>query len=173
MPDATTLYGMAAELLEAAEAGLATTAAGSPDRAYVSIAAPAYDCEQVTVHYAIATKAPFNSPSGAGFHRLAGGSVNIVAFDTTVLRCVPVLDGSQRAPSVAQLEAAAQTNAYDAWTLWNWLQSRLRDGSLWALWPCGELALSPMQPVNPQGGIAGTVIRLEARVDGFDFPVPP
>lgn len=173
MADATTLYDMAAELLATAAAGVATTPSGVPSRQYVSIAAPAYDCEQLTVHYAIAVKAPFNSAAGGGFHRLAGGSVNIVQFDTTLIRCVPVMDGSTKPPTPAALEAAAEVNATDAWTLWSWLQSRLRDGSLWALWPCGELALGPLVPVNPQGGYAGVVVSLQARVDGFDFPVPP
>lgn len=172
MADATTLYGMARELLEAAAAGLATTTAGAPARQYVSIASPAYDCEQLTVHYATAVKAPFNPAAGFGLHRIAGGSVNVVQFDVTVLRCVPVQDGT-KPPTPAALEAAALVHGIDGWTLWNWLQSRLRDDSLWALWPCGELAMSPMIPINPQGGFAGTVISFQARVDGFDFPVPP
>lgn len=167
MADATTLYDMAAELLAAAAAALATTASGAPGRQYVSISSPAYDCEQLTVHYAIADKAPFNPAAGAGHHRLAGGSVNLVGFDVTVLRCVPVLDGSTNPPSPAELEAAALVHGVDGWTLWNYLQSRLRDDSLWGLWPCGELQMSPMLPINPQGGFAGTVLRLSARVDGF------
>jgi len=47
------------------------------------------------------------------------------------------------------------------------VQSRLKDGTLLEGFPCRDLRISPLLPVNPQGGCAGNIFVIIAQVDGF------
>lgn len=166
---ASSLYDLAAELLTHAQAATATTSAGAIGSAYVSISDPAYDCcPQLTVHARIGDKPAFapNQAPGDATHRLRGPSLNLFSFRVTLLRCVKIVTpGGVPAPSALNADAAL---AYeDGWVLWNYLAGRIRDGSLWAGFPCRDVSLGPLQPVNPQGGCAGWVLDLLVSLDGY------
>lgn len=164
------LFGMSLELLQRANDALATTPAGAIDRALVAVGEPAFDCcPQLSVHYVTADK-DLASPNQAPLdrlHRLRGGSVNVVTMAVTAIRCVPGVTDGGALPTATELTASAEAIYTDAWTLWNELQRDLKDGTLWAGFPCREIWISPMIPVAPQGGCAGTRFLLQTALGGY------
>lgn len=162
------LYAMALEALTTSQVAVTATPAGAISRAYVSISSPAFDCEQLTVHTAsVAKDAPVTGGQGERWHHLRGGSRNIGEFQVVALRGVCAVTEDGRLPTVAMLTADAEQVYADGWSLWNTLSNAIRDNTLWAGFPCRDLAISPLAFVNPQGGLAGCAVSLTAQIDGY------
>lgn len=164
------LFGMALELLQRSNDALATTPAGAIDRALVSVGEPAFDCcPQLSVHWITIDK-DVASPNQAPLdrlHRLRGGSINVTSWAVNVIRCVPGVAELGRLPTATELTASSEEIFADGWALWNELQRDLKDGTLWAGFPCRELWISPMIPIAPQGNCAGIRFLLQAQLDGY------
>lgn len=179
--DATDLYEMANEFLQAGISALDTLVAlgldGAPERAFVSPGEPAADCcPQLTVHTVGIEEAP-TEPTGQGglaagrrasFHR-----INQPSFTMTVFRCVPTADQQLTKvvpPSVADSEAAAQQLNGDAWALWNHLYNMVRQQALWS--KCQGIFPGPARALPQQGGCGGWVLIYRVRLDGYEEVIP-
>lgn len=175
MADATDLQALQLELLTKANAALASDGSGAIDRALVSVGPPAWDCcPQLSVHLQTADKdlwSPNQAP-GDRFHRLRGGSVNLVVMIVTAIRCVPGPSVNGQPPTAAALTASAAEVHKDGWALWNVLQQEMRQGTLFAGYPCRELAISPLLPVAPQGNCAGMALVVTTALGGYSSFAP-
>lgn len=164
------LFGMGLELLQKTNDALAQAPLGAIDRAFVSVGEPAFDCcPQLSVHYVTVDKdlwSPNQAP-GDRQHRLRGPSVNLVTWIITAIRCTPGVADLGRIPTAGELTASSEGIFADGWAMWNWLQKDLREGLLFAGFPCRELWISPMQPVAPQGNCGGTRLLVQAELGGY------
>lgn len=150
------LYAVAQAVLASTVTALDTYGKGAPALQYVAPGQPAYDCEQLTVHYQSLAEAPTRGAAGQlGTMRRSplGLILHQPLLAVTVLRecVVPEEPGD----AAEQLDALAQTTMDDGWMLWRWYHSRHRDGSLFS--QCSEVQFLPGVPVVPGGGIYGWV----------------
>ncbi len=170
---ATSLYDLAAELLAASAAILATTTAGAPTVQYVSAGPPAYDCcDQLTVDVGIIGYGPFNADviAGDAYARLTEDVVTLVPLNVTHLRCAnarPSGGVKVTLPQVAKMTQDAQTVYEDGWVLWNGLRGAARSGSLFTGTPCRIFALSGANVIAPDGGCLGYAVSLVVELDGY------
>lgn len=171
-----TLYDLAAELLGFCAAALDTLPVGAPDRQYVSIGPPAFDCEQLTVHVlqvGEAATSPANTPLDRMRRAVTVPRIDLSFMVVTIVRdCYPGPSGANanRPPEVADLDAAARIISADGWLLWNIVPAALAAGELWGA--CNFTGWEPMQPVPAQGKVAGWTFPLQVKIDGFT-PVLP
>lgn len=179
MPNALDLYASASSLLTAAEASLDTLPAlggglrGAPNRSYVAPGEPAADCEQLTVHVQQIIEAPIstpNTPMQIGRSAAHHIRLNQVGFLISVFReCIDAASpnmGTIVEPSAADLELQAQQLYADAWALWHHLFNLIGAGELFEL--CGNVVFAGARSIPPSGGVAGWVLALTARVDGYE-----
>ncbi len=178
MPDATDLYGLAADLLAAAEEALDTLPLiapafeGAPERSFVSAGTPALDCcPQLTVHVAAVTEAataPFGLATG---NRDRSGRINHVSLIVTIARCVQGLSQKgMEAPDVIDLDATAQQVDADGWALWNHIWSMWAAGELFTV--CGEVFFDGLRALNSDGGCAGWTLAIRVALDGYNDVAP-
>lgn len=170
---ASDLYNAAQALLAASEAALAATTGGVPARSFVSISEPSFDCcDQLSVHWRMINVDVFkpNQPADL-WHRVGRNMLNQVTLAIVLLRCYPVMQsnpaGNVTLPTTAALNAAAAMISEDGWALWNAIVARHADGSLFGPFPCRDLQLGTLQPINPQGGCAGVLLPLTVHLDGY------
>lgn len=167
------LYDAANEILATCIAALNWT-----ERAYVSNGPPAYDCcPQLTVHAtgfnrdmapAAQPAATFGAPSISAAKRTRRGSMNAAGFAVTVLECAPTITGKTKIvfPEPDAIDLSSEKMMGDAWLLWNYLQSRLRDESLFG-GACRPVDIGPAVPLTDQGGCGGWVIQMSVQIDGY------
>lgn len=170
---ATDLFDLAAEYLAAVAAALVTTDAGVPDRAYVSPGAPAFDCEQVTVHVGgpvEADTAPLAPPLMLGERTQVQGAVFLIQMTATIVRCTAVSDEDGNPPPIADLEASAMKIHADVWATWNFCRDAIRQGLLFAS-PSGrrEVFFDPAVSLEISGGVAGWQIPIRVQLGGYRF----
>lgn len=179
--DATDLYAMADEFLQAGISALDTLIAlgfdGAPERSFVSPGEPAADCcPQLTVHTISVDEAP-TEPTGPG--GLAAGRrasyhrINQPSFAMTLFRCVPVPEQSLTKivpPSVADETTAAQQINADGWALWNHLYNLVRAQELWS--KCQGIFPGPLRALPQQGGCGGWLLIYRMRLDGYEEVIP-
>jgi len=162
----TTLYDFAAQLLVACEEALATTAAGVPDRSYVTVDSPALDCpEQLTVHTSTLQIDAQGPPMSTG-QRI---KMNYRILDTivaTVVRCTPQPTGGGVPPSEAALDALARTVNEDLWVIWNHVAARIRDNTLFE-GACQFNDFNVARAQRESGESAGWVFTVRVAIDGF------
>lgn len=141
-------------VLAVVEAGYAEGGTPLPARRYVSGHAPAYDCEQVTVHlartYSYEGRVNVEVPNPIGDRSAHTLGLRAGTYAITIMRCVPVvtsmkgarpvlpqgaaiesaaeaiLDDAERVPAV--LAAAAQTFALNAVSLGAWISVPAQGG---------------------------------------------
>ena len=167
------LGGICDELLALAVAAVATTSSPPDDlRSFVALGDPPFDCcPQLTVHWRQGVKdtaSPTQAPLDR-FHRLVGGSVNLVDLVVTMLRCQPQIEGN-KLPDPADLTAAANLSSEDGWAIWNEVQAAFRAGTLFAGFPCRPAYISPLIPVTPQGGCGGVAFNMGVELGGYLNP---
>lgn len=171
-----TLYDLATELLGFCAAALDTLPAGAPDRQYVSMGAPALDCEQLTVHvYQVgeAVTSPNATPLDRMRRAVETPRLGLTFLIVTIARdCYPGPTGRNldQPPDVVDLDAAARELSADGWLLWNVVPAALRAGELWGA--CHFTGWEPLQPLQPSGNIAGWTFPLQVQIDGYS-PVLP
>ena len=166
---ASGLYDAAKELLDYCVVVLDELPAGAPERRYVAFGLPAFDCEQLTVHAFQVGEADVG-PNETSMDRFKRGHpyprVNMAFLVVTIARdCYPGPTGTTEAPAVADLVAASEVLYADGWALWNRLSSALRDGELFEA--CSLVGWEPLQPTNPDGGIAAWTMGVQVSLDGF------
>lgn len=164
------LFSEAQALLSAAEAALDTIPtfapglAGAPERTYIALALPAFDCEQLTVHVTPTTDKPM-APLGTGQRHRYDARRTLVSFVVTVARCVCPED--QRAvPTVTQMEGFSEQLYADAWALWNHLFNLMRAEELFSL--CSEVFWRGLRAVPQSGCYAGWTLTLDAYIEGYE-----
>lgn len=126
-----------------------------PDRRYVCVGAPAWDCAQFTVSvsrtYAIeADPAAEQLVSGPLFNFRA------IVLDFQIVRCVPVQNGTEP-PTPDQLEQSASDILVDAETIKEVLQDAQQTGRLAVQ---NGMAFDNWSASDPQGGFGGGMQRV-------------
>ena len=169
--DVTTLNDVASLLLDLSEDHLATTPDGAPLRAYVSPAAPAFDCcPFLSVHVSALSEEATSplSPTPATGMRAKYQRINLATMVVTVVRCsAPVpKDGI---PAVADLESVAAQVHADGWALWNGIMWNIRDGVFSDL--CEVVHIISGLSIPEQGGCVGWQFTLSVQLAGI--PNPP
>jgi hypothetical protein len=177
MPGISDLHDLCLEYLDACDAALAETDAGSLTRTYVSPGPPAFDCEQLTVHTtgpAQADTLPLIPPLAPGLKPRLQGRVYLASLVATVIRCVPVLEQqgqTQLLPDPAAMEAAAKTLNEDMWSIWNHVGHLVKENLLFA--DNGhrrEVFFEPAIPILTSGGFGGWEILLRVQIGGYSSP---
>lgn len=167
-----TLGDTAQDLLDAAEAALALTHAGTPGVASLAYHLPSLDsqCDQLWVYCAgigEEVTAPI-SPVPVTGKRAVHGRVNLPTLTILVARCVHTGSGSAanyQPPTPSEIAADARTVMQDGWVLWVNLAQQIRDGSLFSR--CGDVHFTGFAPLAGQGGLAGWVGTFHVGLDGF------
>jgi hypothetical protein len=166
---AASLYERATELKQAVLEALATTAAGAPDRHFVSPGIPAFDCCPFvcvqTVTLGLADTSPLQPPLQTA-QRAQIGNVNLAALIAYVVRCVPVPDDDGSPPSAAALDASGATVNADGFAVWNHLKHAVADQTLFPgcrsfVYFDGAVAL------DPAGGCGGWTFTVRLEIPGF------
>lgn len=169
-------YELCSDFLAAAELALSLTDAGTPERAYVSPGAPAFDCcPQLTVHgFQLSEDAttPQGGPLGYAKRVVTTGAL-LYAVVVTVIRCIPTIGGDAQNPVLPDpnaLEAAGQAVNQDVWALWNHLSKEIRDGRLSER--CKGAYRDGATAIAPQGGCAGWALQWRVPINGADLGDP-
>lgn len=172
MTDASSLYGIAAELLVKSAAILAGTPAGAPTNQYVSQGAPPYDCcDTLTVHCGVLGYSPTTRGIPPGIVNPQMMVTPRVPLTVTALRCAkanPQGGVVITLPTPSQINTDAQTVYGDGWSLFCGLTKANRDKTLFAGYPCREFEIIGATPVSPEGGCLGWVVDCRVELDGFD-----
>lgn len=163
----TSLSLMTDLLLAVSVTSLADTAAGAPSTAYVSPAAPAFDCCPAVIVYVAALSEEFTSPLspvGATGMRDKYGRIILANFVITALRCAPKVqnDGSVL---TTDIEAVAVEVQEDAWALWNGITCAIKNEVFLDL--CSDVHLDRSQSVSEQGGCVGWQFIIRAEIGGI------
>lgn len=178
MSAATDLYDLAEELLDFCVVALDELPALAPERRYVCSGLPAIDCEQLTVNvFQVGEASTVPQETVMDTFRRANPypRLNIVFLVITIQReCYPgpTLGASPTTPEVADLAAASRLLYADAWQLWNAVKAGLEDGELFTRAGCRFVGWQPLQPLGPEGNMAGWTFPLQVQLDGFTPPPP-
>lgn len=153
---------------------LAYTAAGAPDRAFVSSGPPAFDCcPQLTVHCGVVNEAEHSAAAISPLdfaQRVNRGGVLLAHVYITIVRCDarPFKQGDNP-PSVAEIEAVARQTNQDVWAIWNTVSRELREGG--SLHDCAGAYRDPAIQIPAQGGCVGWIVSYRVPTDGWKPPV--
>jgi len=164
----TTPFEWAQELLDVANAGLATTSGGSIDRAFVAAGLPAIDCiPQLTVH----TAGHNLSGTAAGGaltpgHRRTVGYVKYIRLVVTVVRCAPVPGNQGRPPSTTKQQDIAAMVNQDPVAIVDAAIKADAAGTLFG-GTCREFYFDGSASLDPAGGAVGWVINFRASLEGL------
>lgn len=162
----SSLWEQAGELLLVMEDALADTIGGTPDRSYVAPAEPAFDCcPFLTVHVPSISEASTTDPGIVGGHRSTTGSIILVEYVVTAVRCAPEPGSGSTLPSLTAIEASAREVEEDGWALWNRLRSAIRCGEIFA--ECSEVYFDGGLSIPEQGGCVGWQFRVRAALPGI------
>lgn len=164
------LYQLATDFLTVCEDSLTMTAAGVPDRSYVSPSAPAFDCcPFLSVHVAGLTEeatSPLAPPPVLG-RRTEFGRLNLATLVATIVRCSPQLDESGLA-IISSAEAVAQTVLQDGWALWCGLSHAITCEAFKDL--CSFVHVDRGTSIPEQGGCVGWQFTIRAELEGIPNP---
>ncbi len=152
------------------------------ERNYVSNGPPAFECcPQLTVHSTGFNRELAGAPIGLGVtaspriaaaERTRRGAMNAHSFAITLLECVPVAKMGKTTiqwPDPVDIDLASQKLMSEAWEVWNYLKSRLLDGTLFGD-ACRPVDLGPALPLTDQGGCGGWVIQIMVEIGGYTVP---
>lgn len=159
-PAATEVYDQGAAVLAAVVAGYAEAGVALPAKQYVAEGPPAYDCEQVVVAFARLRPGLPGASDVTSPDMQRATLPRVVTWAVHVVRCVPVQTG-KRPPSATQLGDSAAGVLTDASVLPRSVVNAWRAGDLAS---CSGLAVLEVAPAGPEGGVAGTVLTLDAQL---------
>ena len=158
----TSLTDLARQVLTISEECLATTAGGSPERAYITPApAPWSCCPFLTVQVVQLgeeTTSPFSPPIATG-HRVSYGRINLVTMLVTIARCMPATDDAD------VIEPIAFQVQEDGWSLWCGFYDAIRDERF--LDTCSDVHFDIGRALREQGGCVGWEFRFRAELAGI------
>lgn len=158
----TSLTELAQAVLATAEDCLATTAAGIPERSFITPAPAAWDCcpflTILVSRLGEETTSPFSPPAALG-HRVQFGRINLVTFVVTVVRCAPdSIDADE-------IEIVAAQVQEDGWSLWCGFYDAIRDGRFRD--QCSVVHFDFGRAINQQGGCVGWEFVFRAELGGI------
>jgi hypothetical protein len=111
-------HDTARTILDVIEAGYSEGGTALPARRYVSPGAPAYDCDQVTVHlvrtYSYEGRVTVEVPAPVGDRDAHTLALRAGVYEITIVRCLPPPAPSGAPPAAARLEEAAVVILDDA-----------------------------------------------------------
>lgn len=158
--DPAELYGLAADVLAAIEAGYpaAPSAHALPDRRYVSDGpAVADDCADGALSVAVERMFSHAGDLAEQFVQQQPPEPSYALRGVTVavrlVRCSPV----DKMIAVADIEDAAEVTLADPIRLWNALRAAQASDDLAG---CSGLAFESWEGYGPEGGLAGGVLRV-------------
>lgn len=163
----TTLSQYADDLLVVCENSLSLTVAGAPQRVYVSPAAPAFDCEQLTLFVSGLAEAPTSPLSPIEEIALRGklGNVILAGYIIDVVRCSANPISIDQPPPAASLTAVAHTVQDDMFALWNGVRHAHADGDIFD--GCLGVHFDGITPLRDEGGFCGCEMKLRASIPGI------
>ncbi len=169
----SSLYDLAAEYLAVIVSAMATTAAGAPDRAWVSPGQPAWEteCAQACVFIPALTEegtAPLGPPMQLGL-RHKGNRVNLVTMAGFAVRCAEVSEGNAQLyqpPFDASLSGQGRAVYEDGWAIWNALTALLKQDLVFG-GPCGDVHFDLGLPLVPQGAVIGWQQTIRVELNGY------
>lgn len=172
--DITSLTDLTDLLLSVAYAAAGTTTAGTPAGyvAYVSPAAPAFDCcPGIMVHVASLSEeatSPLSPPPATG-RRTSYGRIILAQLVVTALRCAPMpqQDGSVLSTDI---EAVAVEVQEDAWAIFNAISCAIKNGVFEDL--CSIVHLDRSVSIGEQGGCVGWSHVIRAEIGGIPCEEP-
>jgi hypothetical protein len=158
--DKTLLFDLAEDIQQAITTAFAAASVDLPARQYIADGSVAEDCGQFTIEFTQL----FAGSSGA--QQVGPARFPIVIFtaefNVQIIRCVPTMEeGTGRAPSPADLIAAAKQMLTDAWVLWNGIVTGHESGPLQK---CSNISLGPLTPIGPDGGLGGVTLKIGVQV---------
>jgi len=137
----------------------ALTAAGRPpfERAHTSDGAVAFDgCPSLIVeNVGMRT----GTVTGADQFPVREATQLVADWHVWAWRCVPVVDGNGNPPSSSETEASAKVILTDRWILATTTLALFTDPAS-PFYGCQRLSVLGVDAVGPEGGLAGTVVRL-------------
>lgn len=140
------------ELLEEAITALEANVEADtpPDRTYVAHGLPVADCDQLTVHLVRL------QPRLLEDVRQGRCSVlHQAVMEVRLWRCWPIGNDKEPVPSADTLGSAARQLAADGWAMWKGLTRAWVEGSWPAGVPCKQVKWGTLEPLPPQGALAG------------------
>lgn len=173
----TSMYDLAVDLLGAVSAAMATTDAGPPDIAYITLGEPAWAeaCGQAVVQAAGLTEGRTDPGSGgeAEGRRFERGRVNLVGMVAYAMRCVTISELNAQVfslPSPATLSAIGKQSYEDGWAIWNYVTRATRKGLLFS-GACSIVHFDGAPAATPEGNLGGWRFVCRVALDGYD-PLP-
>lgn len=143
------IYQLGQDLLAAVVDHFTDETIDLPERRYVTIGAPAIDCEQVVV----SVSQFFSGLPGAAYvGPLVPGVTSSVEFAVSVVRCVATPDDRGNPPTVEDLATDAQALLADADTLRAAMFIAKKDG---VFDNCNDIVIAETTAVGPEGGFGG------------------
>lgn len=138
-------------LLEAISAlGANPEAEDAPERRYVAHGLPVADCDQLTVHLVRLVPRLLEDPRQGRCTIL-----HQAVMETRLWRCWPTGTEKVPTPSAAVIGDAARQLAADGWALWKGLTRAWVEGAWPEGVPCKQVKWGTLEPLTPQGGLAG------------------
>lgn len=154
---------LASDLLFAAETALECHGLPVPDRSFVTVGTPPFDCDLLAVHL---QSAGFGTDGGTPANRCVRRPRLI--FAVTLVRCWPV-DGAEFDPGRA--EEAAQGAYADVWAIMRHFAAAPLD-LFGAVDTCSQVDLGAVVRYEPQGGVIGWQFPVTVYPVDLDPPCP-
>lgn len=130
-----------------------------PARQYWTLSTPAADCEQLVVFF---NQAYIGPPGDEASEPQRCNSPRTAQIDIQLLRCIPTPLGPRaRTPEAAAIQAAAKTQAIDAWTLLD-MSCELDNWDEYGGPGLGVIAT--VDAGDPQGGYQGVTLHLTVAI---------
>ena len=170
----TSMFDLATDLLSAISSAMATTAAGAPDAAYITLGEPAWAeaCGQAVVQAGAIQEGQTDAgglPLSPG-RRYERGRVNLIGMVAYAMRCVSVSELNSdifSLPSPTTLTAIGKQSYEDGWAIWNWVTRASRKGELFN-GPCGLVFFDGSPAITPEGNLGGWRFVCRVELDGYD-----
>ena len=171
----TSLYDLAAELLAAIVAAMATTSAGEPPMAYVALGEPAFgpeSCDQaiVTVNGLTEAQTSPTTPAEITGQRFRYGRLNEATMTAYAIRCLFVSQQNQvpyTGLTIAELDNASRQAYEDGWAIWNYVNYAIRNGLLFN-GNCSIVHFAGGTSYTPEAGLGGWRFACRVQLDGYD-----
>lgn len=137
-----------------------------PERQYISLGPPPWDCDQLTVHVSGLRSSQRQQPSDLG-----GTNCAIIPLATcviTLLRCIPHTSLNEPIPTTTALVDAGEALTVDGFSIHRHLTQLWAAGDLFPDFPeldCDAVLWRPgLQPLAPQGGYGGWTFTAEIQI---------
>lgn len=149
-----TIYNLATDLLAAVDTGFAFYGVALPSMQYVTGVQTVAACDSLTVGWTAIHDGWPGQPAAPGAFNVA--STTVAALTVTIFRCLDVAVAPN--PTVAQMEADAQTIMTDAFVLFRTAMKMTKQQPPWFGDYATAMQLGPLNVVPADGGMAGVMM---------------